>query len=273
MAPGEGRRGEGSGEEEVTWGTEVHRPHEGTRISLALRKDLKQQRGILRSSLYTSLSGSSLWDGTGLGVRNSFPWFHARSSCSFNGPWQDMQGWCGFQRYWEGAMLPSFRCRKLLFQDSFSSPEQRTTVSKESHVGAHKHFLWCHWPASGCWLSSMFSVGVFQVACGHWYHPCHQWKMNPHFLIELNRVWLKLMENGQLLVPWRVQRHFQADSMSSMNYPRMSAEGSSSKYQKSAGPLILMKLTLKKNTPPLPVPEFWIGLWALKLFFIKRKNS
>lgn len=61
--------------------------------------------------------------------------------------------------------------------------------------------------------------------------------------------------------------------MSSMNYPRMSAEGSSSKYQKSAGPLILMKLTLKKNTPPLPVPEFWIGLWALKLFFIKRKNS
>lgn len=80
----EERRGEGRGG--ITRGTEVHRPHEGSRISLALRKDLKQQRSILRSSLYTSLSGSSLWDGTGLGVRNSFPWFHVRSSCSFNGP-------------------------------------------------------------------------------------------------------------------------------------------------------------------------------------------
>lgn len=244
MASGEGRRGEGRREEKVTWGTEVHQPHEGTRISLALRKDLKQQRGILRSSLYTSPSGSSLWDGTGLGVRNSFPWFHARSSCSFNGPWQDMQGWCGFQRYWEGAMLPSFRCRKLLLQDSFSSSEQRTTVNKQSHVGAHKHFLWCHWPALGCWLSSMFSVGVFQVACGHWYHPSHQWKMSLHFLIELNRCDWNLWKMGNSLCREESKGiYFQADFMSSMNYPRMSAEGSSSKYQKSSGPLILMKLT------------------------------
>lgn len=29
--------------------------------------------------------------------------------------------------------------------------------------------------------------------------------MNPHFLIELNRVWLKFMENGQFHVAWRIR--------------------------------------------------------------------
>lgn len=54
------------------------------------------------------------------------------------------------------------------------------------------------------------------------------------------------MENGQLCVPWRVKGPFQAGSVSNVNDPRMSAEGSSFKCEKSQEPLILLKLTFKK---------------------------
>lgn len=63
-----------------------------------------------------------------------------------------------------------------------------------------------------------------------------------------------------------------AGSMSNVNYPRMSAEGSSFKCGKSQEPLIHLKVTFKKY-PTFASSIFWIGSGTLKPFLSKRKNS
>lgn len=73
------------------------------------------------------------------------------------------------------------------------------------------------------------------------------------------------------------QRPFQADSVSNMNYPCMSAEGSSSKYQKTQGPLIRMKLTFKKYPAFARVLDWLMGIKTIfyegEKFLARRESS